>query len=149
MRLDVTYVDAGAFDAPLNATIELALVVDDEMLETVCNEASEGTSHYVGEIGHSETSAVEVDRKILSEYVGTYRGYWGRNLTTVEVALEDGALLLRRNGRPEPYRLLAQSENAFQCSCGLGYIFARNAGGAAPTVDEVHVTGGWTFERVP
>lgn len=58
-------------------------------------------------------------------------------------------LRTRRNGRPEPYRLLAQSENAFQCSCGLGYIFACNAGGAAPTVDEVHVTGGWTFERVP
>jgi hypothetical protein len=50
---------------------------------------------------------------------------------------------------PEPYRLLAQSENALQCSCGLGYIFARNSGGGAPAVDEVHVTGGWTFERVP
>jgi hypothetical protein len=57
--------------------------------------------------------------------------------------------LLRRGGRTEPYRLLAQSDSAFQCTCGLGYIFARNANGMAPTVDEVHVTGGWTFNRVP
>lgn len=149
MRLDVTYTDPRTFAAPSNASIELALVVDDEMLETVCNEASEGTSHYVGEIGHSETSVIEVDPKVLRGYVGTYRGYWGQTLTTVEVTLEDGALLLRRNGRNEPYRMLPQSENTFQCSCGLGYIFAHSADGAAPTVDEVHVTGGWTFARVP
>jgi hypothetical protein len=133
----------------VSATFALGLVVDDELLETVCNEASEGTSHYVGEIGHAETAVVNVDPQILGGYVGTYRGYWGRTLITVEVTLEDGALLLRRGGRTEPYRLLAQSDSAFQCTCGLGYIFARNANGMAPTVDEVHVTGGWTFNRVP
>jgi hypothetical protein len=149
MSVDITYTDPDTFEIPLNATIELRLVVDDEMLETVCNEASEGTSHYVGAIADAETSVIEVDPTILAGYVGTYRGYWGQTLVTVEVSLEDGALVLRRFGRSEPYRMLAQSDNTFQCSCGLGYIFARNSDGPAPTVDEVHVTGGWTFARIP
>jgi hypothetical protein len=154
MQLDVTYDDPGVFDSPLHAVMEMGFAADDEMLETVCNESSEGRSHWGGEITEAEENVVEVAPEILAKYIGTYQGYWLRNLITVEVTLEDGALLLQRD---PPYtteaedtisRLLPLSDTAFECSCGLGFIFTAAGEGMATEVSEVHVSGGWTFTRV-
>jgi hypothetical protein len=146
MALDVTYEDPGTFDAPLTANIALELVVDNEMLETVCNESSEGRKHWVGEVAHAEATAVVVAPAILARYVGTYRGLWVTNLTTVRVTLENDGLVLQRNG--ETFRLLPQSDNTFACTCGLGYVFPAKGDEMATEVDEVHVSGAWTFARV-
>ena len=155
MRLDVTYEDPGAFDSPLNAVIEMGFVADDEMLETVCNEASEGLSHWSGQITEAEEKVVDVDPEILARYVGTYEGVWLGRLITAEVMLEDGALFMRRdppyitgNSETEELRLIAQSDTAFECSCGLGFIFIAEDGGMATELLEVHVSGAWTFRRV-
>ena len=154
IQLDVTYEDPGAFNSPLHAVVEMAFVADDVLLETVCNESSEGLSHWGGEITEAEEQVVEVAPEILAKYVGTYQGYWLRNLITVEVKLEDGALFLLRD---PPYttetedtisRLLPLSETAFECSCGLGFIFTAEGEGMATEVSEVHVSGGGTFTRV-
>ncbi len=126
------------------------------LLETVCNEASEGLSHWGGEIAETDDNVVDVAPEILEKYVGSYRGYWLRNLITVEVTLEDDMLFLRRD---PPYAgtgsteaatspLLPQSEIAFYCNCGLGFIFTAEGGGMATEVSEVHVSGAWTFRRV-
>ncbi len=147
MQLDVTYEDPGTFDSPLHASVAMEFVADDELLESVCNEASEGSRHWVGESTDAEVTVVDVAPKILAKYVGTYRGYRFSNLVTVEVTLEDGALLMRRNGA-EKLRLLPQSETTFACSCGLAYIFTREDEGMATEVAEVHVSGPWTFRRV-
>ena len=157
MELEVAYEDPGTFDSPLHATIALELAADNEMLETVCNEASEGRGHWVSEISDAEATIVNVGPEILAKYVGTYEGYWLRNLITVEVTLEDGALFLRRTptyyavdlGGAERSPLLAQSETAFDCTCGLSFIFAGEDEGMATEVAEVHVSGVWTFRRVP
>ncbi len=155
IQLDVTYEDPGAFDSPLHAVVEMEFVADNELLETVCNESSEGVSHWGGEITEAEEKVVEVAPEILAKYIGTYQGYWLRNLITVEVTLEDGALSLRRdppyitgNSETEELWLFAQSDTAFECSCGLGFIFTAEDGGMATEVLEVHVSGAWTFRRV-
>lgn len=155
MQLVVTYEDPGTFDSPLNVTVELEYAADNELLESVCNEASEGRSHWGGTVGNAEAAAVEVGPEILAEYVGTYRGYWSNSLITIEVTLEDGALVMERSGRGNrlrngdgKLRLIPRSETTFDCSCGWGYIFARGDEGFATQVDEVHVTGAWTFRRV-
>jgi hypothetical protein len=153
LRLDVVYDDPGAFEAPLEASFAMELAADDQLLEVVCAEASEGLSHWVGKTTDAEASVVSVAPDILAEYVGMYRGYWGNTRVTVQVTLEDGVLLLARatgrNNAAEKFRLLAQSDTAFDCSCGLGYIFTRGRGASAPEVAEVHVSGAWTFARVP
>lgn len=153
VQIDVTYDDPGAFNAPLHATVRLELAGDDGLLEIVCNEASEGRSHWVGTSSDAQATAVEVPLEILSTYVGTYRGPWGNTLVTVEVTLEDGELLLRRdigrNNAEAKERLVAQSDTTFACSCGSGYIFTRDGDGKAPRIQEVHVSGAWTFERLP
>ena len=72
------------------------------------------------------------------------------NLTTVEVTLEDGGLVLRRNGgKKSP--LLAQTQTTFVCpSCQWGqpYVFSREGDGMATQVSEVQVSGAWVFKRI-
>jgi hypothetical protein len=152
MQVEVAYEDLGTFDAPLHATFAMEIAADDSLLEIVCAEASEGRSHWVGATTDAEATVVDVDPEILARYVGTYRGLWGTTQTTVEVTLEDGVLLLSRNiGRnnaAEKSRMVAQSETAFASSNGLGYIFVSEGDGMATEVDEVHVSGAWTFSRV-
>ena len=97
IRVDVTYEDTGSFDEPLTAVIEMEFVADDELLETVCNEASEGRSHWGGGISEAEERAVDVAPEILARYVGTYEGNWQAARTRVDVTLEDGALFLLRD----------------------------------------------------
>jgi len=70
---------------------------------------------------------------------------------------EDGELFLLRS---PPYaeaeftgtgrsRLIPRSQTAFECSCGLGFIFAADDDTAMATaVSEVHVSGAWPFRRV-
>ena len=152
MQVEATYEDPGTFDAPLRAVVTLEYAADDEMLELVCNEASEGgTKHWVGDKTlDARVTAVEVDPEILAKYVGTYEGIWLDFPTTVEVTLEDGALFVARNGG-EKSELVAQSETTFVCTTcqwGQPYVFTRDGDGMATEVREVQVSGAWIFERV-
>ena len=89
--------------------------------------------------------------------MGTYEGYWLSSWTTAEVTLEDGALYLLRTppyarnaaSGSEKSRLVALSDTAFECLCGLGFIFTAEEGQMATEVAEVHVSGAWRFIRVP
>ena len=147
LQLELTFDDPEAFTAPLHAVLDFVFRADDEMLEVVCNEASEGTTHYVGAVTDAHATVIEIAPATLAKYVGTYRGYWGRNLTTVDVTLENGTLSLLRNG--QTCQLLPQSETTFACSNGLGYIFTPAGDEMATEVAEVHVSGAWAFPRVP
>ena len=156
MRIDVTYEDPGTFTSKVSGVIEMEYVADSELLEVVCNESSQGTSHYSGTASEAEEKVVAVGEKTLEKYVGTYQGIWLGNLITLEVTREDAELYIERS---PPYaetgiahvgksRLIAQSENAFEC-CGLGFIFAAEEKGVTTEILEVHVSGAWAFDRVP
>jgi hypothetical protein len=153
MQVEVTYEDPGTFDAPLRAVVTLEYAADDEMLELVCNEASEGgTKHWVGDKTlDARVTAVDVAPEILAKYVGRYQGIWLDFPTTVEVTLENGALFLVRNGGAKS-ELVAQSETTFVCTTcqwGQPYVFTRAGDGMATEVREVQVSGAWIFKRVP
>ena len=148
--IEVTYEDPRAFEAPLQATIEMNFAADDVMLETVCAEAYGGDrgDWTSGVTGRDETS-VEVDPEILARNVGTYRGMYLTNTITIGITMEDGQLFLQRgNGGRAP--LAAQTETAFlPQGGGFGYIFTVEGDGMASAISEVHVSGAWTFDRVP
>ena len=152
IQLDVTYDDPGTFTSPVHASVKLEYVTDDQLLEYVCAEATEGvTKHWVGDkTNDAVVKAISVSPDILKKYVGTYRGYWLDSLTTLEVTLEDGGLVVVRNGSKKS-ALLAQSDTTFLCpSCQWGqpYIFSREGDGPAPQVSEIQVSGAWIFKRV-
>ncbi len=156
MRIDVTYDDPGTFNSTVNGVIQMQYVADRQLLEVVCNESSKGTSHYSGTAEQAEETRVEVDAETLEKYVGTYEGVWLGTLISLVVTREDDELYIERT---PPYaetgiahtgksRLAAQSENAFEC-CGLGFIFTAEEDGVTTEILEVHVSGAWSFERVP
>lgn len=157
IQLDVTYEDQGTFYRPVNGSILMEYRADTMLLETVCNESTTGRTHWGGAITDAEKKTVDVPQDVLARYVGTYRGRWLGRLTTAEVTLENGVLYLDRS---PPYsetgvteagksRLIAQSQDAFECECGLGFVFSGDVDGKAAEVLEVHVSGAWTFARVP
>ena len=158
MTLEVTYEDDATFiGGPVQATIDLVLLPETTMFEVVCNESKTGQRHYTGEMDQSEKKAVVVPEERLREYVGVYRGFWGNRPVTAEVTLENGELMLKRtpryslsggNNEFDITQLVAQSENAFDSSLGLGWIFNRNEAGQVVSLSEVHVSGAWPLERV-
>lgn len=156
LLVDVTYEDPGTFIEPVTAAIEMSYMADTELLESVCNESSKGTSHYNGQITQAVEKVIDVDEATLRKYEGTYQGTWLGNEITAVVTVEDGELWLDRDpvyadsayGESGKSMLLAQSENAFDCECGLGFVFTNEIDGKTNEVLEVHVSGGWTFERV-
>jgi hypothetical protein len=153
MEIDVTYDDPGTFSSPLRALVKMVYAADDEMLELVCNEATEGgTKHWVGDkLTDAAQSAVEVPAQVLAKYVGQYEGIWLDNPTRVEVTFEDGRLQVSRNGGRKS-ALVPQSETAFVCpTCQWGqpYVFTRDANGVATEIKEVQISGAWIFKRVP
>ncbi len=158
MQLEVTYEDPATFvGGSVQATIDLALLPEATMFEVVCAESKTGQRHYTGELQQSEKKAVFVPEERLRDYVGVYRGFWGSRPVTAEVTVENGELLLKRipryslsggNNDFDVTLLVAQSENAFDSSLGLGWIFNRNDAGDVVSLSEVHVSGAWPLRRV-
>ena len=157
MQLEITYDDPGTFTELVAATVDLVLRPDGAMLEVICNESETGQKHYSGEMDQSEQKVVEIPVEVLEQYVGTYRGTWLGNMITAEVTLDDGELYVRRTPRYsdtggntnfDTSRLIPQSENAFDSSFGLGWVFNFDDNGDVTSVSEVHVSGAWPFERV-
>jgi hypothetical protein len=158
MDLEITYEDPGTFTEPVQATMTLVNQPDQGMLEVVCNESTTGQQHYSGEISQSEGDLVTVPLETLQLYTGTYAGTWLGRPINVVVTVEDGALSMVRtppysdtggNSPTARYSLIAQSESAFDCTCGLGFVFTLGEDGKASEVKEVHVSGAWSFKRVP
>ena len=149
MEIEVTYDDPGAFESPLHASIEMSFAADDVMLETVCTEAYGGSEHWSTAVTGRDETSVEVAPEILAGYVGTYRGMYLTNAITIRITMDDDRLFLQRgNGRRAP--LAAQTETAFLPEGGgFGYVFTVTGDGMASAISEVHVSGAWTFDRVP
>ena len=157
MQLEITYADPGVFTEPVQATVDMEFRADTEMLETVCVESETSRTHYSGEIAQADNDVVTVPLETLQKYVGVYQGVWLGNQITAEITVEDGQIFLTRTPRysdtggntdSAKSRLVAQSETAFDCTCGLGFIFTVDENGVATAVSEVHVSGAWPFRRV-
>ena len=159
IELEVTYTDPGTFTQAVQASIELEFRADTELFENVCNESARGlSSNWAGEIQQADDNVVEVSMDNIETYLGTYQGVWLGTLTTAEFVLDDGEMILIRtpgysdtggNTASVRSRLVPQAENAFDCICGLGFVFSVNEEGLATEVSEVHVSGAWSFNRVP
>lgn len=157
MKLEITYDDPGTFTEPVYATVDLVHRPDSAMLEVICLESETSRKHYSGNLDQAEQKVVQVPEELMRKYVGTYRGVWLGNTITAVVTLEDGELYLERtprysdtggNTNSDKSKLVPQSENAFDSSFGLGWVFNMNADGEVVSVSEVHVSGAWEFPRI-
>ena len=146
LEIAVTFDDPKAYNKPWTFRLSARLAADTEMMESVCNERPDnGQQHWVGRVSDAQKSAVKVAPEVLAKYVGVYKGIYGRNLRTVDVALSGGALFISVNGGPKQ-PIVPQSETKFS-GTGLSYQFIRNDQGIATAVLEGHISGDWKFER--
>ncbi|HAY46028.1 MAG TPA: hypothetical protein DCY55_07040 [Gammaproteobacteria bacterium] len=157
INIEITYDDPGTFTESVQAFVEMEYRADTEILENVCNESSKGLSHWNGEVKQADAKVVEVPEEVLETYVGTYEGIWLGNTITAEIVLEDGEMSLIRtppyaynggNVESAKSRLIAQSQTAFDCTCGVAFVFKANDEGMVNDLEEVHVSGAWSFKRV-
>ena len=157
VELEISYTDPGTLLQPVQVTVDLEYRENTHTLEVVCNESETAQRYYSGEITQAHEKVVEVPESVLATYVGTYQGIWLGNRITAEVTLENGQLYLTRTPRysdtggntdSATSLLVPQSENAFDSSFGLGWVFNKGENGEIESVSEVHVSGAWPFMRV-
>jgi len=147
LKIDVSFVDPGAYNKPLAMSVNMRLGADTELLERVCETGSE---HWTGTASDAQRAAVTVAPEILARYVGVYSGLWAGNPRKVDVVLIDAQLFVRLDDDPEPVALTPFSDKLFQSSAegaGLGYEFVADGNGPATDVVEIHVSGGYQYAR--
>src|SRR5262245_2365410 len=145
LEIDVTFTDPATYTAPLHLVASMVLAADTELLEAVC-ENPHSQQHWIGKVSDAQKTAVSVAPEILSKYVGSYSGLWGRTPRTVRITHVDGVLFAEIDRR-SPVPLTAQSENLFVSPGGLGYLFPRDGQGMAAHVTEQHVSGAYVYPR--
>ena len=145
LEVAITFQDPGAYSRAWTVAMHARLVVDSEMLESVCNENSSGQEHWVGNQNDAERTRVQVAPEILAKYAGVYKGPYIGGPRTVGVSFSGGTLFVSVNEGPKQ-PLVPQSETGFS-GTGLTYQFVRDSNGVATHIIEGHVSGDYKYER--
>ena len=155
LRVEVTFIDSGAFAKPWGFTADMALAADTEMLESVCEYSSE---HWAGSLSDAAKTAVTVAPDVLARYVGVFSGLYMGRKRTVEVSLSGGQLIAKIIAAAEvgvdaesleeaaPRPLVPLSQTVFE-GLGLGYQFVVDDKGVATNVIEIHISGPYKYPR--
>lgn len=72
MELQMTFDDPKTYAKPWTIGVDVHLVPDTEILETVCNENERDRHRLVGRLDDEQAQAVKVPSHILQQYVGSY-----------------------------------------------------------------------------
>jgi len=145
LEVAITFQDPAAYARAWTVAMHARLAADTEMLESVCNENTLGTEHWVGKKSDAERTRVEVAPEILAKYVGSYVGPYIGGPRRVEVSFSSGSLYVSLNEGPKQ-PLVPQSETNFS-GTGLMYRFLRDSNGVATHIIEGHVSGDYKYER--
>jgi len=158
LRIDATFTDPDAFTAPWGYTSNMRLQPDTGMLESVCERGSET---WEGRLTDAADKGVSVPPEILARYVGTYRGIYTDGPRTYEVTLSGNELIARIVGNYSalglgaagleqgvPRTLVPLSETLFD-GLGLSYRFVVNDDGEIEAFILSHVSGDYTYSRLP
>jgi hypothetical protein len=158
MQVEVTFTDPDAFATPWGFDMNMIVQADTEMLESVCERGSEDWS---GSFSAIEAKRVFVSPETLVQYVGVYSGIYGGGERVYEISLIGGELIativsaysalgLGAAGLEEgaPRTLVPFSETLFD-GLGLGYRFIVNDDGEVESFIISHVSGDYTYSRLP
>lgn len=158
MEVEVSFTDPGAFTSPWGFDMSMELMADTEMLESVCERGSED---WAGRLSDAAAKGVSVAPEILARYAGVYRGLYSGIERTYEVRLAGNELIASIIGDYSalglgaaglepgvPRTLVPLSETLFD-GLGLGYRFVVNEAGEATSLIITHVSGDYTYYRLP
>ena len=158
MQVKVTFTDPGAFSTPWGFDMSMELAADTEMLESVCER---GSDDWTGNLSDTEAKRVSVPPETLAQYAGVYRGIYGGGERTYEITVDGGELIATIIGtysalglgaagleQGVPRALVPLSQTLFD-GLGLGYRFIVNDDGEVESVIISHVSGDYTYSRLP
>lgn len=158
LTVEVTFTDPETFSAPWGYTMSMELAADSEMLESVCERGSEDWS---GNLSDTEARRVSVPAELLAKYAGVYRGIYSGVERTYEITVSENDLVATIIGDYSalglgaaglepgvPRNLVPLSETQFD-GLGLGYRFMVNEDGEVESVIISHVSGDYTYFRLP
>ena len=149
LRVEVIFTDPRAYAKPWGYAADLALAVDTEMLESICERTSD--EWHGGPV--AADTAVTVAPEVLARYVGVYHGMYGENKRTIEVSLSGDELIAKVTGAAaidggEMRSLIPQTETVFD-GAGIVYQFIVGDNGVATALDEIHISGPSRFPKQP
>ena len=158
MEIVTTFTDPEAFTASWGFETTMELAADTEILESVCERRSDDWS---GNLSDTEAKRVSVAPETLAQYVGLYRGIYAGSERTYEISLSGTDLVARIIGdydaiglgaagleQGAPRKLVPLSQTQFD-GLGLGYNFMVNEDGQVESVSISHVSGDYTYSRLP
>ncbi len=158
LQIGVMFTDPEAFTQPWGYGSMMTLQADTEMLESVCERTSDD---WTGTVSGTEARRVAVPLETLQIYEGRYLGFYMGKYRTYEMSVIDGELTAAVVGDYDaiglgaagleagvPRVLVPLSETLFD-GLGLGYRFIVNDDGEVESVHITHVSGDFTYTRLP
>jgi hypothetical protein len=148
MEIQITFNDPKAYARPWTITVQAELMVDTELLESVCNENDKSTGrHFVVTDDDRRKGQTEfsVPADVLASYAGAYNMMMGGKAIPSSVVLEHGRLFIVPPGAGK-IALFAESETTFS-AYGAPVVFRKDASGAVTGFVIHTVEGDQEFER--
>lgn len=158
LQIQARFTDPETFSESWGFDTTMELAADTEMLESVCER---GSDDWTGNLSDTEAKRVAVPPETLASYVGVYRGIYGGSERTYEISLVEGELIATIVGAYTalglgaagleagvPRALVPLSQTLFD-GLGLGYRFMVSGDGEVESLIISHVSGDYTYARLP
>jgi hypothetical protein len=146
MRLEMTFEDPDTYSRPWTIAVDMHLMPDTELLESVCHENEKDRPRLVGRLEDDLAQKVTLAPHILEQYVGSYAaGPIGR----IKVVIHDGELALILPGGDARHPAFAKSEQQFLVpTLGTPLQFVKDARGEVTHLRMTSVEGDIDAPRV-
>jgi hypothetical protein len=127
MRLEMTFDDPKTYSRPWTIGVDMHLMADTELLESVCHENEKDRPRLVGRLEDDLAHKVTLPPQVLEQYVGSYvAGPLGK----IKVVVHAGELALVLPGGDARHAALAKSERHFLVpTLGTPLTFVMNERG--------------------
>jgi hypothetical protein len=127
MHVEITFDDPTTYSRPWTIGVDMHLMPDTELLESVCHENEKSGPRLVGRLDDHLSSQVTVAPHVLEQYAGSYAA---GPLGKLKVIVHDGELALILPGGDARHHVIAKSENQFLvATLGTPLTFLKNERG--------------------
>jgi hypothetical protein len=144
LQIDVTIDDPKAYTKPFTVRFNQRLMLNDELIEFICNENEQSAPHLLGK-DSAATPTFTLDPKVFDGYVGRYQLAPG----TFAAFTRDGDRFYAQFGNSPPFEIFAASAREFFLRViDMRFTFEVDGGGRASAV-VVHTDADRRAPRVP
>jgi hypothetical protein len=139
MRLEMTFADPNTYSRPWTIGVDMQLMPDTELLESVCHENEKDRPRLVGRLEDDLAQKVTLAPHVLEQYVGSY---FAGPLGKIQVVIHGGELALVLPGGEARHPAFAKSDQQFLVpTLGTPLQFVKNERGEVMRLRVTSVEG--------